>query len=98
FWLVFGCGLLILVVQRLQSDLLHASQQGIPLQIGRELTRIVHQVAPWLFSLPSLGAGSRLPGPLLYLGGGLLLAMVLGWLGGLLGRRAALSRWSPRGG
>nr|BBH92516.1 hypothetical protein KTA_07150 [Thermogemmatispora argillosa] len=98
FWLVFGLGLLILVVQRLQSDLLHASQQGIPLQIGRELTRIVHQVAPWLFSLPSPGAGSRLPGPLLYLGGGLLLAMVLGWLGGLLGRRAFLNRWAPRSG
>ncbi|WP_376793819.1 serine/threonine protein kinase [Thermogemmatispora sp.] len=94
FWLVFSCGLLVLVAQRLQATLQQAGQQGIPVQIGRELTRIVHQVAPWLFSFPSLGAGSRVPGPLLYLGGGLLLAMLLGWLGGLLGRRAFLSSWT----
>ncbi|WP_052889731.1 serine/threonine protein kinase [Thermogemmatispora carboxidivorans] len=98
FWLVFGCGLLIIVVQRLQSELQRANQPGLPLQIGRELTRIVHQVAPWLFSLPAAGNGSNVPGPLLYLGGGLLLAMVLGWVGGLLGRRVFLSsRWAGGG-
>ncbi|RAQ98263.1 serine/threonine protein kinase [Thermogemmatispora tikiterensis] len=92
FWLVFSCGLLVIVTQRLQGELQHANQTGLPLQIGRELTRIIHQVAPWLFSLPSAGNSSNVPAPLLYLGGGLLLAMTLGWLGGLLGRRAFLSR------
>jgi serine/threonine protein kinase len=77
FWIVFGIGYVVRFTQRLRyNGPWHGSG-------GRFFDRGLHGVQTALPSLPSSGSQ---PDFFLLLGIGLLLAGLLGWLGGLLGR------------
>jgi serine/threonine protein kinase len=77
FWIVFGIGYVIRFTQHLRYD---GSFHGPG---GRFFDKAFHGVQT---ALPSLPSSSPRPNLFLLLGVGLLLAGLLGWLGGLLGR------------
>jgi hypothetical protein len=77
FWIVFGIGYVVRLSQHLRDD---GSYRGPG---SRIFGRTIHGVQT---SLPSLSSSSPPPNLFVLLGVGLLLAGLLGWLGGLLGR------------
>lgn len=91
FWLVFPLILLILLAQRIQLDTAYASQHGTSLNFNEEFMHALQTVAPILPShstsqTPAVSVG-------VYLAGGLLCAIILGWLGGFLGKRSYRKRY-----
>ncbi len=89
FWMVFLSGALILIAQRLQADALNSGQTSPSIASSRAFIRTLHAIAPWLPSTQTTNATSS--GVLLFVAAGLILALLLGWMGGLLGRRRALN-------
>lgn len=81
FWIVYFIGFAIRVIQRL--SLLSKHSQGIPGNaLYNEALRQIHTALP-AAQPSSSNSGQTL---LILIGGGLLLASCLGWLGGLLGK------------
>ena len=79
FWIVYGVGYAIRLSQRLQLE-----SRAMPGVAGNVIfNRAVHSVHTALPPSSPSSSSSNLP---ILLGGGLLLAALLGWLGGLLGR------------
>lgn len=93
FWLVFPLILLFLLARRIQLDSASANRHGTVLNFNKEFIHALQTVAP---TLPSNHSTTQAPatGLLLYLAAGLLCAILLGWLGGLLGRRSYRKRYS----
>jgi hypothetical protein len=92
FWLVFPLILLILLAQRIQLDTAIANKNGIILNFNQEFLQALQVVAP---ILPHNRSTSQTPamGLIVYLAAGLLCAIILGWLGGILGKRSYRKRY-----
>ena len=92
FWLVFPLILIILLAQRIQLDTAYANSRGIILNFSQEFTHALQTVAP---VLPNSNSTTQAPttGVVVYLGGGLLCAIILGWIGGFLGKRSYRKRY-----
>ena len=92
FWLVFPLILIILLAQRIQLDSAYANKHGIMLDFSKEFTHALQAVAP---VLPNSHSTSQAPamGVAVYLASGLLCAIILGWLGGFLGKRSYRKRY-----
>jgi hypothetical protein len=92
FWLVFPLILIILLAQRIQLDTAYANRRGIILNFSQEFTHALQTVAP---VLPNSHSTSQTPtvGVIVYLGSGLLCAIILGWMGGILGKRSYRKRY-----
>ena len=91
FWIVFPVILLILLAQRIQLDTAYARKHGIILSLNKELIQALQVVTPVLPTHSTTQAPAA--GLIVYLAGGLLCAIILGWLGGLLGRRSYRRRY-----
>jgi serine/threonine protein kinase len=92
FWLVFPLILIILLAQRIQLDTAIANKNGVILNFNQEFLHALQVVAP---ILPHNRSTSQTPamGLIVYLAGGLLCAIILGWLGGILGKRSYRKRY-----
>ena len=92
FWLVFPLILIILLAQRIQLDTAYANRHGIMLDFNKEFTHALQTVVP---ALPTSHSTSQAPatGVAVYLASGLLCAIILGWLGGFLGKRSYRKRY-----
>jgi serine/threonine protein kinase len=92
FWLVFPLILLILLAQRIQLDTAIANKNGIILNFDQEFLHALQVVAP---ILPNNHSTSQTPavGLIVYLASGLLCAIILGLLGGILGKRSYRKRY-----
>jgi serine/threonine protein kinase len=93
FWLVFPLILLILIARRIQLDTASANKRGVVLNFNKEFVHALRAVAP---VLPGGHSTTQPPttGIIIYLGGGLLCAILLGLLGGFLGKRSYRRRYS----
>jgi serine/threonine protein kinase len=86
FWLVFPLILLILLAQRIQLDTAYANKHGTILNFNEEFMHALQTVTP---VLPNHSTSQTPTESLIvYLAGGLLCAIILGCLGGFLGKRA----------
>ncbi len=84
FWVVLFIGLCILLAQRIEVDTTRAQKLGVALP-PNELNHAWKAIQP-IYPHISLSATQSSWGSLLFLlGGGLLLASTLGWLGGMFG-------------
>ncbi len=84
FWIILFIGLFILLAQRIEVDTTRAQKLGVSLS-PNELNRAWKAIQP-MYPHFSLSATQSSWGSLLFLlGGGLLLASTLGWLGGMFG-------------
>ncbi|MDQ2715403.1 MAG: hypothetical protein M3Z08_10895, partial [Chloroflexota bacterium] len=83
FWVVLVLGLVILVSQRIQADTQKAQQKGFFLHPDQEFNHALHVVLPFT---AQPGPPPTSTGVLTFLGIGLLLAVVLGWIGGMVGK------------
>jgi serine/threonine protein kinase len=91
FWLVFPLILIILLAQRIQLDTAYANKRGIILNFNQEFTHALQTVAP---VLPNHSTSQTTAESLIvYLASGLLCAIILGWLGGFLGKRSYRKRY-----
>jgi serine/threonine protein kinase len=93
FWLVLLVGLVVSFVQRWQKEVALARAHGV--RAFSDLAgRVWHSVLPD-FLLPSTSSQHSSTNLLFWLGGGLLIAFTLGWIGGILGKsRYKKSRYS----
>lgn len=95
FWAVFVVGLLIQVVQIYRQDVTAPNQPGPSFDVAAYVGLRFHQIVDTLANQQNAqqfgGGGAR--GVIGYLVIGLVVAMVLGWCGGLLG-----SMWARRRG
>ena len=84
FWIILFIGLFILLAQRIEVDTTRAQKLGVSLP-PNELSRAWKAIQP-MYPHFSLSTTQSSWGSLLFLlGGGLLLASTLGWLGGMFG-------------
>jgi len=98
FWIVLGVGLLISLVQRVYADNSYAQQHGTSLP-QNEIARAWRAILPPLpihVTAPTANPGTNI---LILLGCGLLLAIILGCIGGYVGsswyRARVISRRRP---
>jgi hypothetical protein len=93
FWLVLLVGLVVSFVQRWQKEVALARAHGVH-AFSDLAGRVWHSVLPD-FLLPSTSSQHSSTNLLFWLGGGLLIAFTLGWIGGILGKsRYKKSRYS----
>ena len=84
FWVILFIGLFVLLAQRIEVDTTRAQKLGVSLT-PNELNRAWKAIQP-MYPHVSLSTTQSSWGNLLFLlGGGILLASTLGWLGGMFG-------------
>ena len=84
FWVILFIGLFVLLAQRIEVDTTRAQKIGVALPPS-ELNRAWKAIQPMYPHYTSSTTQSPWVGLLFLLGGGLLLASTLGWLGGVWG-------------
>ncbi|GAC1400436.1 MAG: hypothetical protein NVS4B12_02440 [Ktedonobacteraceae bacterium] len=84
FWVILFIGLFILLAQRIEVDTTKAQESGTPLP-HNELNRAWHATQPMYPHYSFASTQSSWLNLLFLLGGGILLASAIGWLGGMLG-------------
>ncbi|HZS79268.1 MAG TPA: protein kinase [Ktedonobacteraceae bacterium] len=86
FWLALFVALFVLLVQRIQLDANAARLQHQNLNLNIEFARAWRLVAPAFPIHPATTQQAANSGLVVYLIGGLLCAMLVGWIGGILGK------------
>ncbi len=84
FWVVLGIGLVVLLSQRIEVDTTRAQKLGVALP-RNEINRAWQAIQPAFPNHPLAPSQPPSVNFLVVLGGGLLIAFALGWLGGMLG-------------
>jgi serine/threonine protein kinase len=95
FWIVAAIGFAVFVTQRVQADTAAAQRSGIYTNPDQELNRalrVVGSAFPFHPAIPSPGTNL-----ILFLVGGLLLAIGFGWFGGVLGKSRFRTKMQRRG-
>lgn len=95
FWVVVAVGFVLLVTQRIQADTVAARQNGVFLNMTRELNRalqVVESAFPNHVATQPSGTGLTI-----FLVSGLLCAIGFGLLGGMLGKSRYRARMQRRG-